>query len=57
MIKAIELRKKWGDKKCNHPNLEKEYDLGSATGDYVCTQCGSSGPGRDWPEKEKLKKE
>ena len=38
--KALELRKEWGDKPCDHPNFVKEYDLGAQTGDYVCTQCG-----------------
>jgi|GEM_PF-613449 len=49
--KAEELRKKWGNKPCDHPNLEKEYFLGAATGDYVCTQCGEAGWGSDWNEK------
>lgn len=48
---ALELRKKWGDKHCNHPHLEKEYDLGAQTGDWVCTTCGRSGWGPDWPHK------
>jgi len=50
---AMQLQKLWGDKPCNHTNLEKEYYLGIATGDWACTQCGEAGPGRDWPEKEK----
>ena len=37
---ATQLRKNWGDKPCNHPNIEKEYYLGSATGDKVCSRCG-----------------
>lgn len=51
---ALELSRRWGGKPCNHPNLEKEYYLGTATGDWVCTQCGEAGPGRDWPEREKI---
>lgn len=50
--KAVELREKWGDKPCDHPELDKEYHLGTATGDYACTQCGRSGWGRDWNEKQ-----
>ena len=46
--KANELRKEWGDKPCEHPCLTKEYELGSATGDYFCATCGKSGWGRDW---------
>jgi hypothetical protein len=52
MDEPARLRKDWGDKPCDHKSLDKEYHLGSATGDYVCKQCGRSGPGRDWPEKE-----
>jgi len=54
---AEKIRKQWGDKPCDHPHLEKEYYLGAATGDYVCTQCGCSGDGSDWPLKEKKRKE
>ena len=46
---AIKLREKWGDKPCDHESLDKEYYLGSATGDYVCKQCGRSGLGDNWP--------
>lgn len=49
---ARRLREAWGDKPCNHPNLEKEYELGSDTGDYVCTSCGKSGWGRDWNREQ-----
>jgi hypothetical protein len=38
--KALKLMKEWGNKPCNHPNVEKEYYLGTDTGDKVCTQCG-----------------
>ncbi|MCX1900736.1 hypothetical protein JDV57_24290 [Escherichia coli] len=41
--------------KCSHSNLEKEYYLGSATGDYKCLDCGEVGFGKDWPEKERGK--
>ena len=40
MDKIEELRKEWGTKPCDHPNVEKEYYLGAQTGDYACTQCG-----------------
>jgi len=49
---AMKLKKLWGDKPCNHPTLEKEYEMGAATGDYCCTQCGQSGWGSDWNKKE-----
>jgi hypothetical protein len=54
---AAELRKLWGNEPCSHPNVEKEYDLGMATGDYVCTTCGECGWGRDWPEEERKEKQ
>lgn len=53
---AAKLREKWGDKPCDHPSLAKEYQFGSATGDYVCTQCGKAGWGRDWARAEKESK-
>lgn len=42
-----DIREKWGDKPCDHPNIEKEYMLGAQTGDYVCTQCGITNPKRE----------
>lgn len=45
MKKAAELRKAWAEKgnpPCAHPRLDKEYDLGSDTGDVVCTTCGET---------------
>lgn len=53
MKEVRELRKRWAGKPCDHPNLDKEYDLGSDTGDYVCTTCGRTGQGSDWPERER----
>jgi len=38
--KAQSLRMAWGDKPCNHPETDKEYYLGSDTGDKICTTCG-----------------
>jgi hypothetical protein len=54
--KAIELRRRWiakGDPPCDHPHLDKEYDLGADTGDYVCTTCGKAGWDSDWPQRER----
>ncbi|MFM0059216.1 hypothetical protein PQR64_26650 [Paraburkholderia phytofirmans] len=45
---AKELREVWGDKPCEHVELTKEYGLGMATGDYVCTQCGKADWGNAW---------
>lgn len=45
---ALELKEQWGDKLCEHPDLEREYELGSATDDYVCTTCGETKHGNTW---------
>ncbi|MBI5075670.1 MAG: hypothetical protein HZB62_10980 [Nitrospirae bacterium] len=42
MDKAQKIRKAWGNKPCPHPTFDKEYCLGSDTGDYICIQCGRS---------------
>jgi hypothetical protein len=39
---AAALQKEWGAKPCAHPSLAREYDLGKRTGNYVCTQCGTT---------------
>lgn len=52
MEDAKELREKWGNKPCNHPILDKEYYLGTQTGDYICTQCGKSAS-KEYFEKQK----
>lgn len=38
--KAARLRMLWGDKPCDHPELQKEYELSGQTGDFVCSTCG-----------------
>lgn len=53
MGKANEIAKNWDDGPCDHPNVEKEYHLGAATGDYVCTTCGKSDWGRAWVEADR----
>lgn len=40
MSEAERLRQEWGDKPCSHPKVEREYYLGTDTGDYDCTTCG-----------------
>lgn len=54
---ARRLEEGWSGGECDHPTLAKEYDLGAATGDYVCKTCGESGSGRDWPEKQRLRRQ
>jgi len=51
MKEALKLQEEWkrkGCPPCKHKHLEKEYDLGADTGDYVCTTCGETRWGRDW---------
>jgi len=43
MYDAGFLRQAWikkGDPPCKHPTTERQYHLGSQTGDTVCTVCG-----------------
>jgi len=40
--RAAAIKQEWGDRPCEHPALAKEYDLGKRTGNYVCTQCGTT---------------
>ena len=45
--KAETLRRAWiekGNPSCEHPEVDKEYYLGTDTGDEVCTTCGRSAP-------------
>jgi hypothetical protein len=45
---AKERRKIWGNKPCNHPDVELERDdIGLSTGDYVCSTCGKEGVDSD----------
>lgn len=57
MSEAAKLRKAWGEKPCSHSSVEKEYSLGTATGDYVCTSCGQAGWGRDWNQTDQVKED
>lgn len=41
---AKRLEEKWAGKPCKHSDIEKEYYLGTQTGDYVCSNCGRTGP-------------
>jgi hypothetical protein len=39
--RALELQQEWGEKPCDHPSFAKEYDMGTRTGNFICTQCGT----------------
>jgi hypothetical protein len=38
--KVEQLKEIWGDKPCDHPKIQKEYEHKSLTGNIVCLQCG-----------------
>lgn len=47
MEDADSLYREWlrkGNPPCDHPNVEREYYLGSHTGDERCTTCGATNP-------------
>ena len=47
LAQAAALRRDWeakGNPPCEHPGVEKEYQLVADTGDEVCTTCGACGP-------------
>jgi hypothetical protein len=37
---GLDLRRQWGDKPCNHQQLEPEYFDDTPTGDFLCKDCG-----------------
>ncbi len=45
---AARLREKWGDKPCNHPEIEAEVEAGHPSINYVCTTCGKVREGNTW---------
>jgi len=49
---AERLRNEWHGKPCKHEDVEREYHLGSHTGDYVCTKCGQEFTRRPEPEPD-----
>jgi hypothetical protein len=47
MAKVAEIAAAWrraGEPYCDHGRKDKEYGLGSSTGDWACLDCG-----RTWP--------
>ena len=41
----LELQRKWaenGNQSCAHPSIDKEYIMGSSTGDDGCLVCGAT---------------
>jgi hypothetical protein len=57
MEHAAWLRHHWGNKPCDHPQLEEEVHHGNPTGDYACTTCGESDWGSDWNIKRQPRTE
>lgn len=56
MNKVGQIRQAWerdGKPRCTHESFDKEYYLGSDTGDYACKTCGITWPrGHDKPPPE-----
>jgi hypothetical protein len=48
--KVTRLQTQWGDKPCDHPSFDKEYYLGSQTGDFICKQCGKEFSRQEYEE-------
>ena len=48
--KGERLRKAWGNKPCDHPQLDQEYYLSAQTGDYRCIHCGMCFPPAEYAE-------
>ena len=49
--KVQEIRRRWeeaGRPVCTHQDREREYYLGSDTGDDVCLKCGKTLPRTEW---------
>jgi hypothetical protein len=45
MDRVAQIRQQWeasGRSPCAHSDFDREYYLGSNTGDYVCISCGES---------------
>lgn len=56
MSQAIQIRKEWkaqGSPPCDHPETDREYDLGSHTGDRVCLTCGECFSPNEWAEMQR----
>jgi len=51
--RATQIRRAWeaaGSPPCSHPDADKEYYLGSSTGDYICLSCGDIFSSNEWLE-------
>lgn len=51
------LQKEWGEKPCTHDRVEKEYYLGTHTGDYVCITCGKEFTSREEVERDRQRQQ
>jgi len=40
MNEARRRQREWGERRCAHPSVEREYYFASPTGDDVCSVCG-----------------
>jgi hypothetical protein len=56
MEEVLQLQEAWkkkGNPPCKHAVVDREYYLGSHTGDSVCTTCGSYVDDEEKPRKRK----
>lgn len=53
---ADKLRESKNGSGCKHTRIEKEYYLGTHTGDYVCSSCGKNYMSRNEWEKDRSQK-
>jgi hypothetical protein len=54
---ALKLKEEWGDKPCDHPELEKVYYTGAFLLNYVCTTCGAEFTIAQKMELDEIRKE
>jgi hypothetical protein len=53
---AKKLRDAWGEKPCDHKQIDKEYYLGADTMDFVCIICGQEFTLKEKQEIEEKRK-
>lgn len=45
------LRREFGQKPCQHPKIEEEYEMGVGTGRWFCLACGKDLEAPSWEKK------
>jgi hypothetical protein len=60
MDDAAAIRRRWeqaGRPPCAHKDLDREYYLGSNTGDYICLSCGKEFSRAEWTAMQQRPKD